>query len=67
MPSCCIANPGTLPKHERSTLAGPLQKLMDHPVVVGFLNEFLAYPPLASKDSYGFRLETSHLDVSFGA
>lgn len=54
-------NPEALAEHKRSTLAGPLQKLVDHPVVVGFLNEFLAYPPLASKDSYGFRLETSHL------
>lgn len=54
-------NHGDLPEHERSTLAGPLQKLMDHPVVVGFLNEFLAHPPVTSEDSYGFRLETSHL------
>lgn len=47
----CIAEP------ERCTLGGPLQKLADHPVVVGFLNEFLAYPPAASEDCYGFRLE----------
>ena len=42
---------------ERCTLGGPLQKLADHPIVVGFLNEFLAYPPAASEDCYGFRLE----------
>ena len=42
---------------ERCTLGGPLQKLADHSVVVGFLNEFLAYPPAASEDCYGFRLE----------
>ncbi len=51
----------TSPEHisepERCTLGGPLQKLADHPVVVGFLNEFLAYPPAASEDCYGFRLE----------
>lgn len=47
----CISEP------ERCTLGGPLQKLADHPVVVGFLNEFLAYPPAASEDCYGFRLE----------
>ena len=42
---------------ERCALGGPLQKLADHPIVVGFLNEFLAYPPAASEDCYGFRLE----------
>ncbi|NKB68273.1 MAG: hypothetical protein GKR89_14520 [Candidatus Latescibacteria bacterium] len=54
-------DPESLPEHERCSLGGPLQKLADHPVVVGFLNEFLAYPPLANSDSYGFRLDTSHL------
>ena len=54
-------DPECFSEAERSTLAGPLQKLMDHPVVVGFLNEFLAYPPCASEESYGFRLETSNL------
>lgn len=45
-------------------LEGPLQKLVDHPVVVGLLNEFLAYPPTASEECYGFRLEKS--DVIIG-
>ena len=54
-------DPDSLPETEQNTLSGPLAKLMDHPVVVGFLNEFLAYPACASEDSYGFRLETSHL------
>ena len=49
--------PERIPESERCTLGGPLQKLADHPVVVGFLNEFLAYPPAASEDCYGFRLE----------
>ncbi len=49
--------PERIPEPERCTLGGPLQKLADHPVVVGFLNEFLAYPPAASEDCYGFRLE----------
>ena len=49
--------PESIPEPERSALGGPLQKLADHPVVVGFLNEFLAYPPAASEDCYGFRLE----------
>jgi hypothetical protein len=42
-------------------MAGPLEKLVDHPVVMGFCNEFLAYPALASKAYYGFRFETSFL------
>ena len=50
-------SPERIPEPERCTLGGPLQKLADHPVVVGFLNEFLAYPPAASEDCYGFRLE----------
>ncbi len=56
--------PERIPEPERCALAGPLQKLTDHPVVVGFLNEFLAYPPTASEDCYGFRLEEATL--SFG-
>ena len=50
-------SPERIPESERCTLGGPLQRLADHPVVVGFLNEFLAYPPAASEDCYGFRLE----------
>ena len=51
------AAPENIPEPERSALGGPLQKLADHPIIVGFLNEFLAYPPAASEDCYGFRLE----------
>ncbi len=50
-------SPECIPEPERCTLGGPLQRLADHPVIVGFLNEFLAYPPAASEDCYGFRLE----------
>ncbi len=56
--------PDSIPEPQRCGLGGPLQKLADHPVVVGFLNEFLAYPPAASEDCYGFRLEET--DVLFG-
>ena len=49
--------PERIPEPERCALGGPLQKLADHPLIVGFLNEFLAYPPAASEDCYGFRLE----------
>ena len=54
-------DPDSIPEHERSTLGGPLQKLIDHPVVVGFMNEFVAFPPLSRQDCYGFRMESSHL------
>ena len=54
--------PKSIPVGQRSTYGGPLQRLMDHPVVVGFANEFLASPYLSSKDCYGFRME-----MSFGA
>ncbi|MAS37937.1 MAG: phytanoyl-CoA dioxygenase [Anaerolineaceae bacterium] len=53
--------PDSLSPSERSTVGGPLQKLVDHPVVVGFMNEFVAHAPLASEDCYGFRLEGSFL------
>ena len=51
------AEPDSIPEPQRCALGGPLQRLADHPVVVGFLNEFLAYPPAASEDCYGFRME----------
>ncbi len=54
-------DPESIPEPERCGLGGPLQILADHPIVLGFLNEFLAYPPLSNEASYGFRLETSHL------
>ncbi|MEM7031552.1 MAG: phytanoyl-CoA dioxygenase family protein [Chloroflexota bacterium] len=54
-------DPESLPELERNAMSGPLQKLIDHPVVVGFMNEFLAYPPCSSESSYGFRMETSML------
>ena len=54
-------HPESLPEHERSFVAGPLEKLTDHPVVVGFLNEFLAFPGLSSAECYGFRMEGTGL------
>ncbi|MDE0228931.1 MAG: hypothetical protein OXJ62_08780 [Spirochaetaceae bacterium] len=51
--------PESLPEHQRTPVAGPLEKLLDHPVVVGFCNEFLAYHRLDGDDHYGFRFETS--------
>ena len=53
----------SLPEQERSYVAGPLQQLTDHPVVVGFLNEFLAHPHLSTQECYGYRLEACTLAV----
>lgn len=58
--------PNSIPEPERCGLGGPLQKLVDHPIVVGLLNEFLAYPPAASEDCYGFRLEESDIIIGDG-
>ena len=54
-------DPNSIPAPERSTYGGPLQALMDHPVIVGMANEFLASPYLCSQECYGFRMEMSFL------
>ena len=54
-------DPESIPEPERSVLGGPLQCLTDHPLVVGFMNEFLAYPGLSSQICYGFRQESASL------
>lgn len=56
--------PNNVPEQDRCGLGGAPQKLVDHPVIVGLLNEFLAYPPAASEDCYGFRLEESDIIFS---
>lgn len=56
-----VKDPESIPEHERCPVGGPLQRLADHPVVVGMLNEFVAYAPIANDERYGFRMETSHL------
>jgi hypothetical protein len=56
-------DPDSIPEDERSSMGGPLQRLTDHPIVVGFMNEFVAYEPLASEDGYGFRHEGSFLTI----
>src|SRR5947209_10541911 len=53
----------SVPLHERSSVGGPLQKLTDHPVILGFMNEFVAHPPLATAEGYGFRLEGTFLTI----
>ena len=58
-------DPESLPSHQRTPVAGPLERLVDHPVVVGFCNEFLSYPRLDGADHYGFRFETSGIGSRF--
>jgi hypothetical protein len=53
--------PESLPEHERNALGGPLQRLADHPLVVGFMHEFVAHPELSGPECYGFRQESCHL------
>ena len=53
----------SLPPHERDNHGGSSQILLDHPAVVGVLNEVLSHQALASEDCYGFRYDhtyTSH-------
>ena len=49
--------PESIAAHDRTPLAGPTQRLMDHPVVVGILHEFMANPSVSSQACYGFGLE----------
>ena len=52
-----------LPPDERDNHGGPAQVLLDHPAVVGVLNEVLSHQALAGEDCYGFRYDhtyTSH-------
>ena len=56
-------DPESLPEHQRCGIAGPLEALTDHPVVVGFMNEFLAHPDMSSQDCYGFRMESASVHV----
>lgn len=53
----------SIPEAQRCGIGGPLQKLVDHPLVVGFLNEFLAFPHLANEHGYGFRLEGNFVTI----
>ncbi|HCK09088.1 MAG TPA: hypothetical protein DHW45_04385 [Candidatus Latescibacteria bacterium] len=56
-------DPESIPEEQRSSVGGPLQRLTDHPLVVGFMTEFVGYEPLQTKDGYGFRHEGSFLTI----
>eukprot|EP01048_Picozoa_sp_COSAG05_P024780 COSAG05_NODE_5993_length_1043_cov_1.454449_1_plen_209_part_10 len=47
----------------RGSYSGPLEALTDHPAIVGFAQEYLAHPYMASESSYGFRMEMSFLTI----
>jgi len=53
----------SLPPAERASIGGPLTKLIDHPRILGFMNEFVADPWIGSENGYGFRLESSFLTI----
>ncbi len=48
--------PESIPEHERTPMAGPTQRLLDHPVTVGMLHEFTANPSLSSQECFGFSI-----------
>ena len=54
--------PESIPEHHRYPLGGPLEKLTDHPLVLGFMNEFVS-SDYASEECYGFRFEGTFLTI----
>lgn len=56
-------DPSSIPAAHRTSIGGPLEALCDHPVVVGYMNEFVAHEPHASEFGYGFRMEGSFLTI----
>ena len=51
-----LKEPESLPPEERNAVGGPSQILLDHPVIVGMLNEVLSYQPLADEELLRFSL-----------
>ncbi len=47
----------------KNSYEGSLQKLLDHPAIVGILTELLAEPTFVSDDYYSFRCEGSFTTV----
>ena len=54
--------PERIPEHHRYPLGGPLEKLADHPLVLGFMNEFVS-SGYSSEECYGFRFEGTFLTI----
>lgn len=59
-------SPDSIPEKDRSAIGGPCASLTDHPVLVGFMNEFVYNPftdgnksgAIGSQHCYGFRLDS---------
>ena len=54
-------DPESLPEEEQTVFGGPTQRLIDHPVTMGMLNEFMANPRLSSQNCYGYSLSGSNM------
>lgn len=60
-------DPESIPEKDRSAMGGPCVNLIDHPIVVAFMNEFVynpftdgaKSPALGNQTCYGFRMEKS--------
>jgi hypothetical protein len=50
----------TLPAHERDNHGGASEVLLDHPAVVGVLNEIISHQPITSEECYGFRYDHTY-------
>jgi hypothetical protein len=51
--------PDDLAPNERYHYGGPGEMLLDHPVIMGAMNEFVAHDPMVTDDCYGFRYDGS--------
>ncbi|MCJ8332109.1 MAG: hypothetical protein MJH11_19270 [Lentisphaeria bacterium] len=49
----------------RTTIGGPLEKLTDHPAIVGFLQEFVGDSHMENDEGYGFRMEFSFMGLRY--
>ena len=52
----------SIPIHHRSSIGGPLERLTDHPAIVGFMDEFVT-TGYANDNCYGFRVEGTFLAI----
>ena len=53
----------SLPPEQRHIFGGPGQILLDHPVLVGVLNEITAHASMSSEECYGFRFDGAFLSL----
>ncbi|NKB66345.1 MAG: hypothetical protein GKR89_04745 [Candidatus Latescibacteria bacterium] len=53
----------SLPPEQRDNHGGPSEILLDHPAVVGVLNEILSHQALASEECYGFRYDHTYTSL----